>query len=268
LMSYLLRAFGHDVLTAADGEAGLEVARREAPDLIVCDIQLPKIQGMDVARQLKSHAYLKSIPLIAVTAFAMVGDRDKVLAAGFDGYIAKPIVPENFVQQVETFLPQLPEPKTREPETPAEIHVARRQDTRATILVVDDSPVNIELARSILEPNGYEVIQCASVREALAILRDTTPDLILSDVHMKEATGFDFIKVLKADPKLKQIPFVFISSTVWEERDRVNGITLGAVKFIQRPTDPQSVLSVIERCLEEWPPAERTAASSPDTAAG
>ncbi|MFZ2853349.1 MAG: response regulator [Rhodocyclaceae bacterium] len=104
LMSYLLQAFGHVVWRAADGEQGVETARREVPDLIVCDIHLPKMDGYAVASQLKRDPALCSIPLVAVTALAMVGDRDKVLAAGFDGYLAKPIIPRRFVGQIESYL--------------------------------------------------------------------------------------------------------------------------------------------------------------------
>jgi len=104
LMAYLLRAFGYEVLEATDGEVGLAVARRERPDLIICDVQMPGVDGYEVARQLKSDPTLRMIPLLAITALAMVGDRDKVLAAGFDGYIAKPLTPQTFVQQVAAFL--------------------------------------------------------------------------------------------------------------------------------------------------------------------
>ena len=72
-----------------DGREGLNVAIRECPDLIVCDVQLPDIEGFEVARCLKSHPKLRAIPLIAVTALAMVGHRDRVLAAGFDGYLGE-----------------------------------------------------------------------------------------------------------------------------------------------------------------------------------
>ncbi len=104
LMTYLLNAFGYTTLTAQDGEEGLEAARQEVPDLIICDIQLPTMDGREVARRLKSHPELQRIPLVAVTALAMVGDRARLLAAGFDGYIAKPLSPEIFVQEVEKFL--------------------------------------------------------------------------------------------------------------------------------------------------------------------
>src|SRR5713101_2518899 len=104
LMRFLLTAHGYAALVAHDGEEGLDIARSERPDLILCDLQLPGIDGYEVARRVKDTPALQHIPMVAVTAFAMVGDRDKVLSAGFDGYFAKPIAPETFVQQVEAFL--------------------------------------------------------------------------------------------------------------------------------------------------------------------
>src|SRR5579864_6787544 len=106
LMGYLLTSFGHEVVTASDGEAGLEAAREKRPTLIVCDVQMPKLDGFAVVRALREDPALARTTVVAVTAFAMVGDREKILGAGFDGYIAKPIAPETFVQQINLFLPQ------------------------------------------------------------------------------------------------------------------------------------------------------------------
>jgi CheY-like chemotaxis protein len=105
LMEYLLRAFGYTVFTAADGADGIELAHREIPDVILMDLQMPKLDGFEAASRLKADPVLKSIPIVAVTAFAMVGDRDKILAHGFDGYIPKPITPETFVDRVQAFIP-------------------------------------------------------------------------------------------------------------------------------------------------------------------
>ena len=104
LMTYLLEAFGHTTLAARDGRAGIEAVVRERPDLVVCDIQLPLADGYVVARELKADPVLSTIPLVAVTALAMVGDRDRVLAAGFDGYVSKPIDPRRFVAELEAYL--------------------------------------------------------------------------------------------------------------------------------------------------------------------
>lgn len=108
LMVYLLNAFGHTPLAAADGEVGIALIRDEKPHLIICDIQLPKLSGYEVVQWLKKEPALRAIPILAVTAYAMVGDRDKALAAGFDGYLTKPIQPETFVSQVESFLNDTP----------------------------------------------------------------------------------------------------------------------------------------------------------------
>jgi CheY-like chemotaxis protein len=104
LMTYLLQAFGHTLLCASDGAEGLEAIGREVPDLVLCDVHLPKIDGYEIARQLKGHPTWRTIPLVAVTASAMAHDRNQALAAGFDGYLTKPIDPETFVQQIEAFL--------------------------------------------------------------------------------------------------------------------------------------------------------------------
>jgi CheY-like chemotaxis protein len=104
LMAYLLRAFGHTTISATDGASGVALAAKEIPDIILMDLHMPTLDGFDAASQIKSVPALKAVPIVAVTASAMVGDRGKILARGFDGYIAKPITPETFVSQVESFL--------------------------------------------------------------------------------------------------------------------------------------------------------------------
>ena len=104
LMSYLLHAFGHTAIEASNGVDGLELLRSERPDLVVCDIDLPRLDGYALAGRAKSDPETRGIPLVAVTALAMVGDRDRALRAGFDGYLTKPIEPETFVQDLERYL--------------------------------------------------------------------------------------------------------------------------------------------------------------------
>lgn len=108
LMVYLLRAFGHDVATAVDGAEGFAAARRDRPDLMVIDIHMPVMDGVELVAALKADPGLAAVPAVGVTALAMVGDRDRVLAAGFDGYLSKPIDPATFVGELETFLPPGP----------------------------------------------------------------------------------------------------------------------------------------------------------------
>jgi two-component system cell cycle response regulator len=250
LMTYLLAAFGHTPLTARDGEEGVLAAEREAPDLIICDLQLPRLNGYEVARWLKSHPRLRATPLVAVTALAMVGDREKVLAAGFDGYIAKPIDPQTFVGHIEHFL-QHARGETPAAVAPLTSWVAPRPPRRATLLVVDNQPINIDLACSTFEPFGYTVIPAIGMTEAFTLAHRTAPDLILSDIHMADGTGYDFITAVKADPQLRTIPFVFITSTYLDPKEQARGLALGAARFIVRPIEPQALLATIAACLAD-----------------
>jgi len=104
LMVYLLTAFGHKALVARDGAEGITVAGQERPDLVVMDLQMPVMDGYEAASRLKEDAELSAIPLVAVTAYAMVGDRERIMAAGFDGYMTKPIDPTVFVRELERYL--------------------------------------------------------------------------------------------------------------------------------------------------------------------
>ena len=103
LMAYLLRAAGHTVMTCTDGADAIAIAGQEHPRVIVMDLQLERMSGLEAAAVLAADPKLKAIPRIAVTAYAMVGDRDRVLKAGFQGYIAKPIEPNTFAAQIKAF---------------------------------------------------------------------------------------------------------------------------------------------------------------------
>jgi CheY-like chemotaxis protein len=104
LMRYLLDAAGHELLLASDGMEALAMARRQTVQLILCDLQLPDIDGFEFLGRVRADAALRHLSVVAVTALAMVGDRDKALSAGFDGYLSKPIEPATFARDLEPFL--------------------------------------------------------------------------------------------------------------------------------------------------------------------
>ncbi len=104
LSTFLLGKQGYEVIQARNGQEGLNVAAAERPELILLDIQLPVMDGYEVARRLKESPNTRSIPIVAVTSYAMAGDREAILHAGCEGYIEKPIDPDRFVEQVRGFL--------------------------------------------------------------------------------------------------------------------------------------------------------------------
>ena len=178
LMAYLLTAFGHTPLMAFDGEAGVQMAVRERPDLILCDVHLPKLDGYGVVAALKGNPAVAGIPVLAVTALAMVGDRERLLGAGFDGYVAKPIEPEQFVGQLESFLAAA---------TPQIAH-------EKSLLIVDDDPFMLDLLRDILEPEGYGVFTALTAADGIALLGSQNIQVIVCDQCMPLMTGTAFFE--------------------------------------------------------------------------
>ena len=104
LATFLLESAGHSVLGATDAEAGMVLAHEELPDLILMDIQLPGIDGLEATRRIRASKKSASIPIIAITSYAMSGDRERLLAEGCSGYIEKPINPETIMAELNTFL--------------------------------------------------------------------------------------------------------------------------------------------------------------------
>ena len=110
LVRKMLKGAGHEMIEAPDGICGLEMAQQQLPDLILMDINLPDIDGIEVTQRIKANPELASIPVIALTANAMVGDREAFLEAGCDGYLAKPVSRRELTNAVAYFLKDLAVP--------------------------------------------------------------------------------------------------------------------------------------------------------------
>jgi two-component system cell cycle response regulator DivK len=101
----LLTASGYELIEAVDGEQGLAAAQKEHPDLILMDIQLPGMDGYEVTRRIRADEALRSVPIIAVTSYALSGDDQKAFAAGCDAYVTKPFSPRNLLAKIREYLP-------------------------------------------------------------------------------------------------------------------------------------------------------------------
>ena len=104
LVRFMLEKHGYHVIEARNGQEGLDQAAKQLPHLILLDIQLPVMDGYAVAKALRNNPDLENVPIVAVTSYAMPGDRENVLAAGCSGYIEKPINPDIFLDQIKSFL--------------------------------------------------------------------------------------------------------------------------------------------------------------------
>jgi two-component system cell cycle response regulator DivK len=103
LLRFILSSVGYEVLEAWSGEDGVERARKEKPDLVIMDIQLPGIDGLEATKRIRASEIGSEMPIVALTSYAMTGDREKALAAGCTGYIEKPINPETFMAEIEKY---------------------------------------------------------------------------------------------------------------------------------------------------------------------
>lgn len=104
LCSRILKSSGYEVIEARSGEEGVELTIKEKPDLIIMDIQLPGIDGLEATKKIRESKAVEKIPIIALSSYAMAGDREKALKAGCTGYIEKPINPETFISEIKKFL--------------------------------------------------------------------------------------------------------------------------------------------------------------------
>lgn len=106
MLSFLLESENYFVLKTFNGKDGIKTAEEKEPDIILLDIQLPEMDGYTVATKLREIDKLKKTPIIAVTSYAMPGDREKCIESGATGYIEKPINPDTFISQMKSFLPE------------------------------------------------------------------------------------------------------------------------------------------------------------------
>jgi two-component system, cell cycle response regulator len=281
----LLEAQGFAVLTASDGEAGISTAQRAQPDLILCDTQMPNLDGFAVARCLKQERATQHIPLVALTALEMIGDRHAMIYQLFDASLPKPVEPAKLVHQIQFVLdrgarlprpaplprpPSVPLHRQVWPTPPAQSGAARTAGSAPVaagqpsstpvvdeaaghsprILMIDDSGVNIDLFARCMEIEGYETIPCMKSEDAEDLARKYRPDLVVCDIMMPHRDGFAVLVAFKSHPELRKIPFAIITSSLWPERDREIVSRLGACKFIHRPIDPPLLTAEIAELLE------------------
>ena len=253
LMSYLLAAFGHRPLCAYDGEQGVAMARAELPDLILCDLHLPKLDGYGVVRQLKDDPATAAIPVLAASALP-VGDGGQALrAAGFDGHLPKSLEPDTLIPSMELFLPpalrELGAPEAGIPAGPADPAGAAPAPAqpRARVLLLDAASDGSGLVSSILAHYGYVLTVAANAGQA-ADCAGQRFDLLLCDIDPRRAQpdGFPASALLH----WPALPLVLIRPSADEAVDGLlNGAARPRMLLLSHPLEPQQLADAVEQCL-------------------
>jgi two-component system, cell cycle response regulator len=233
LMRQILTYHGYEVLEAADGAAGLKMARQHMPDLILLDLQMPVMGGLAVIRELRKIPELSKLKVIAVTSFAMKGDREKALEAGFDEYVTKPIDTRKFVEIVKNFLPG-----------------ENLAVKKPIILCVDDEPANLKLLENILVPRGYEVVSSANGEDALKKIKNVTIDVVLMDLMLPGMDGLQVSRKIKANKKYRNIPIIMHTAHSGVE-SYIKSLSNEVFAYIHKPLEAEELVRLVKAALEQ-----------------
>jgi CheY-like chemotaxis protein len=266
---------GFQVVTAGNGQEALQRARSEGVSLILMDLSLPVLDGWEATRRLKADPATRSIPVIAMTAHAMVGDRQKALAAGCDDYQTKPVdLPEllakiNALAGAVPSLPQRPQlgraqasrsvpapPPSLSPVTRARAEHRHAQaatsavpaSSLAAILVVDDNPLNQDLLSRRLERDGFQTTLARDGKEALQCVHSAAFDLVLLDLMMPEMNGIEVLRAIRTSYSMADLPVIVLTAKDQGE-DMVTALNLGANDYITKPFSYPVLLARLRNLL-------------------
>lgn len=246
LLAYLLCAFGHQPLCAYDGVEGVELARDALPDLIVCDLHLPRLDGYGVVRALKAEPSTRAIAVLASSALPVTDGGTALRAAGFDGHLPKSLEPDALIPALEAWLaPHLRgmAPDSHDSASAITIDAAPHG---ARLLLLDAAPDNCGLVASIANHLGYQVTHAMTAAQANACA-DLTFDLLLCDLdgHANSADAL-------LDAALRHWPAVPMVAIRAADSDTIlSGLTrrIPAPALLAHPLEPERLATALAAAL-------------------
>lgn len=212
LLRVYLEAAGARVVSARDGEEGLDTVRRLSPAGVILDILLPGIDGWEVLAQLKADPETAAIPVVVVS---MLDERGRGFALGAAEYLVKPV--------------------GKDPLLAALHRAAAIPERKHTVVAIDDDSLAIELVRASLEPEGWTVLGAATGQEGLALVRERQPCAVLLDLLMPGMDGFEVLEALRADPDTKSVPVVILTSKSMTQQDKER--LQGRITYVARKAE-------------------------------
>jgi CheY-like chemotaxis protein/class 3 adenylate cyclase len=228
----ILEDDGYEVRSANDGAEAVELARSLVPDLVITDVEMPKLDGYGVCKALKSEPALAHVPVLICSSLGEAADLERGFDAGADDYLVKPVIPEELLTRVAALVRGA---------LPA---------SRERVLVVDDSPAQRHYVADCLSRQGFEVVTAENGKVALTKAQAVRPALVISDYEMPVMTGFELVHALRRDPELRQIPVVMLTARN-SKRDMAQMRAAGASAYLVKPFSQDKCIALVERTLAE-----------------
>lgn len=277
LVTLLLRQAGCEVLQVQDAADAIAVARTVHPDLILMDIQLPGMDGLEATRILKQDEATRRIPVVALTALAMKGDEERIIAAGCDGYIAKPIQYRNFLDKVSRLLPRA-DPYDRSDRHLSAVHdghattLERRpaptaqeaQHEGALVLLVDDHPTNRSLLLRQLHALGYSAETAEDGVEAMVKWKTGRFDIVITDCHMMNMDGYELVRTIRgieSENGRRRVPIIACTANARDEEFQACRAA-GMDDCLVKPVQLAALATMLDRWLPARPPVGQPADDS------
>jgi response regulator RpfG family c-di-GMP phosphodiesterase len=231
-MKKILQSKNDEIILAEDGKEGLDLALKGKFDIVVSDIDMPKINGIDLCRSLKSTAETQGTPVVMVSTFDSESDVDRGFEAGASAYLSKYEIQSRLRETVDTVLSKSKFKKNR------------------LVMVVDDSKVVRRIVEKGLAEAGFKVITAENGKKALDLLDDIQPDLILTDIEMPDINGFEFCGAIHTNPELSSVPIVAMSSKT-DRGYMKRMLQNGASAYLCKPFNIDELVILVEKMLSD-----------------
>jgi CheY-like chemotaxis protein len=236
LLSTCLHEEGYSTRTAENGKQALDILHSERIDLVLLDLLMPEIDGFEVLKWIKARPDLRNLLVIVVSAEEDMKNIVRCIEMGANDYLPKPCEPTLLKTRVKTIL--------------AMKRFYELAHCKGEILVIDDDPLDRKVLSVSLTEEGYTVATAENGRVGLQMVREKPFDTVLLDLLMPEVDGFDVLKIIKADVRIRHLPVIVISG----EED-LAGITrcisIGAEDYMQKPFDPVLLRARVSACVEK-----------------
>ena len=226
-LSSVLERRGMEVLTATTGSEALAVLNsRSDLAIVLMDIMMPGMDGYETIQAIRSNAEFRRLPILALTAKAMKGDREKCLEAGASDYLAKPVNIEQLLSALRMWLHQ-------------QDIIGMNASERVNILLVDDQQSKLLSHEAILAEIGENLLKASSARQAFDYLLKNEIALVLIDVCMPDLDGFELAGMIREHPRFQRTAIIFVSAVLMTYPDQMRGYQLGAVDYVPVPVVPE-----------------------------